>query len=170
MPASASLCSHPGAHCTLGLRQILPPACLVLRGRVLYTANYEVTTSSAIEYAFVATPDSPTESGWPAEEKIRRAQAMEAGGRRASLDQLVKSGAKMREPMPLATLESFMASKNVQLEKLGEPPLMLAEAIAARLYTGPLFVKYNGVLRGLDSTVPSCPTRSPFCGRLHSRR
>ena len=27
----------------------------------------------------------------------------------------------------------------------------LAEAVGARLYTGPLFVKYNAVLRGLDS-------------------
>mgnify|MGYP002630287628 CR=1 FL=1 len=59
----------------------------------------------------------------------------------------------MREPMLLATLEMLIAGKNLKLEELGEPPLMLAEAIAARLYTGPLFVKYNGVLRGLDSTV-----------------
>ena len=32
--------------------------------------------------------------------------------------------------------------------------MWLVEGIAARSYTGPMFVKYNGVLRGLDSPVP----------------
>ena len=59
----------------------------------------------------------------------------------------------MRQPMPIDVLESLTAEKNLKLEELGEPALMLAEAFAARLYTGPLFVKYNGVLRGLDSEV-----------------
>ena len=44
------------------------------RGRTLVTGNYEIETTSAIEYAFVATPDSPPEGGWPVEEKLRRAQ------------------------------------------------------------------------------------------------
>ena len=47
-----------------------------------------------------------------------------------------------------------------QLAEIEEPPLMLAEAMGARLYTGPLFVKYNAVLRGLDSEVLCrCPSR-----------
>ena len=37
---------------------------------------------------------------------------------------------------------------------LGEPELQDVEAFAARLYTGPLFVKYNAVLRGIKSDVP----------------
>ena len=30
---------------------------------------------------------------------------------------------------------------------------MIEEALGARMYTGPMFVKYNGVLRGLNSSV-----------------
>lgn len=37
---------------------------------------------------------------------------------------------------------------------MGEPVVIEMEATSARLYTGPLFVKYNGVLRGLNSEVP----------------
>jgi len=133
------------------------------RRRTIVTSNYEITTTSAIEYAFVATPDSPPEGGWPVEEKLRRAQAREEGERRTSLDQLIRSGAKMREPMPLAVLDELMLKKNVQLAEIEEPPLMLAEAMGARLYTGPLFVKYNAVLRGLDSEV-LCVT--PLCQQI----
>ena len=45
-----------------------------------------------------------------------------------------------------------MNEQNERLEKL-EPRLTIVEAFGARLYTGPLFVKYNAVLRGLDSDV-----------------
>jgi len=44
--------------------------------------------------------------------------------------------------------------KNARLALLSEPSLIDEEAIAARLYTGPLFVKYNSVLRGIKSDVP----------------
>ena len=134
-----------------------------VRRRTIVTSNYEITTTSAIEYAFVATPDSPPKGGWPVEEKLRRAQAREEGEQRASLDPLIRSGAKMREPMPLAVLDELMLKKNVQLAEIEEPPLMLAEAMGARLYTGPLFVKYNAVLRGLDSEV-LCVT--PLCQQI----
>ena len=135
------------------------------RRRTIVTSNYEIKTTSAIEYAFVATPDSPPKGGWPVEEKLRRAQqglrerlrqcclTREESERQADLDLLIKSGAKMREPMPLAVLDELMLKKNVQLAEIEEPPLMLAEAMGARLYTGPLFVKYNAVLRGLGSEV-----------------
>jgi hypothetical protein len=122
----------------------------------LNTSNYEIETSSAIEWAFVATPDKPPEGGWPIEKKLERAQKPVAAKleRSRSLTELVASGAQMRQPMPLDVLNSLMAEKNLKLEELGEPALMLAEMFASRLYTGPLFVKYNGVLRGLDSPVP----------------
>ena len=41
----------------------------------------------------------------------------------------------------------------MRLQAQGEPALTLEEAFGARLYTGPLYYKYNAVLRGLDSPV-----------------
>eukprot|EP00964_Phaeocystis_antarctica_P052885 scaffold30992_cov59-Phaeocystis_antarctica.AAC.1 len=64
------------------------------------------------------------------------------------------SGARPRVPTPLSVLEEALAEKNAQLEKISEPALALAEIIGARLYTGPMFFKYNNVLRGLESDVP----------------
>ena len=120
-------------------------------------------TSSATEWAFVATPDSPPEAGWPMEERLVRAQKAQAGEgeQRPSLTQLVKSGARLRQPMTLAELGRLISDKNLKLKQLGEPGLVLAEARAARLYTGPLFIKYNGVLRGLDSEVAPAPPHPP---------
>ena len=43
------------------------------------------------------------------------------------------------------------AQVNGKLRALGEPEMTLAEAMGLRLYTGPLFLKYNSVLRGLNS-------------------
>ena len=128
---------------------------LRVRRRTFVTGNYEITTCSAIEWAFVATPDEPPSGGWPGEARLRRAlQPTAAPEECESLEQLVKSGAKMRQPMPRAALEKKLEDVNLQLDEIKEPRLMLAEGVAARLYTGALFVKYNGVLRGLDSTVP----------------
>ena len=45
------------------------------------------------------------------------------------------------------------AQVNGKLRELGEPEMTLAEALGLRLYTGPLFVKYNSVLRELNSKV-----------------
>ena len=45
------------------------------------------------------------------------------------------------------------AQANRKLRALGEPEMTLEEAVGLRLYTGPLFVKYNSVLRGLNSKV-----------------
>ena len=42
----------------------------------------------------------------------------------------------------------------MRLSQMGEPAVVESEAIGVRLYTGPCFVKYNGVLRGLGSDVP----------------
>ena len=142
-------------------RSSLIVLCAVLR--TLYTSNYEIETSSAIEWAFVATPDKMPEGGWPIEKKLERAFVKPVAKlkRSGSEAALVASGAHMRQPMPLDVLNSLMADKNVKLEELGEPALMLAEMFASRLYTGPLFVKYNGVLRGLDSPVRASPPPIP---------
>ncbi|MGB2470210.1 MAG: hypothetical protein ACPIA5_05100, partial [Flavobacteriales bacterium] len=59
-----------------------------------------------------------------------------------------------RRPLSLNELGAKLETRNARLKVLGEPELQLVEAMAARLYTGPAFAKYNAVLRGLDSTAP----------------
>ena len=71
------------------------------------TSNYDLRTTSAVEWAFVATPDAPPDGGWPVEEKIRAALD---GGEGADLEAIRASGAQP-EPgiltyhayLPLAT-------------------------------------------------------------------
>ena len=60
--------------------------------------NYEITTTSAIEFAFVALPDTPPRWRLPREMKLVRAQqaAQEGGEMRASLRALLDSGAAPR--------------------------------------------------------------------------
>jgi hypothetical protein len=100
------------------------------------TGNYGVTTMSATEWGFVAEPESRPADAWPVEASLSGPDSH-----------------KRRSPMPLAELQLHVAERGLQLEKRNEPPLTFAEGIGARLYTGPLFVKYNAVLRGLDSDV-----------------
>jgi hypothetical protein len=115
------------------------------------TPNYDVTTTSAVEWRFVAEPDSAPSGGWPVEGRLEAAHDEERRtGRRNTL---LRSGAEKRRPMALADLQSLADARNARLTALHEPPITIAEALGARLYTGPLFVKYNGVLRGLDSEV-----------------
>ncbi|CAK0790401.1 unnamed protein product [Prorocentrum cordatum] len=47
-----------------------------------------------------------------------------------------------------------LAKKNKELREVGEKPLLLAEAVALCLYSGPLFEKYNAVCRG--GPLPEC--------------
>ena len=53
-----------------------------------------------------------------------------------------------------SALQRQLADVNRRLGELGEPHMIVEELWGARLYTGPLFVKYNGVLRGISSRVP----------------
>ena len=55
------------------------------------TGNYELRTTSAVEMAFVATPDAPPAGGWPVEEKIRAALGGNAG---ADYEAIRASGAQ----------------------------------------------------------------------------
>ena len=97
----------------------------------------QVTTTSAIEWAFVATPDRPPAAGWPAETRNTH----------------VGEGSIMRAPMDVHTLQARTDATNTRLALLGEPELALVESIGSRMYTGPCFAKYNSVLRGLKTDV-----------------
>ena len=55
------------------------------------TSNYDLRTTSAVEWAFVATPDALPDGGWPVEEKIRAALD---GGEGTDLEAIRRSGAQ----------------------------------------------------------------------------
>ena len=121
------------------------------------TKNYGVTTTSATEWAFVAEPESRTHDAWPVEAKLVLARKP-GGSTSARLGERIALVAherqkRRRAPMRIAELKWRVAERGVRLCDQGEPALTLEEAFGARLYTGPLYVKYNAVLRGLDSRV-----------------
>jgi hypothetical protein len=47
----------------------------------------------------------------------------------------------------LSAFEKSLARKNRELKAMGEPTLRMDEVISGRMYTGPVFHKYNLVLR-----------------------
>ena len=104
------------------------------------TGNYGLDTTSAIEWAFVVAPEAPPAPlvAWPAE-KINT--SIVEDGRQQSV---------MREPRPVSKLADAMEKVNTELHATDEPQLVWAETVAGCLYTGPVFFKYNAVLRGLD--------------------
>ncbi|KOO32003.1 hypothetical protein Ctob_011440 [Chrysochromulina tobinii] len=103
------------------------------------TSNYMMTTTPQIEWWFVAEPDRAVE--WPKEGNIK-----EDG----------TSHATRRRPLPLSELKHRLHEVNAQLAVLEEPELMLEEGLGARLYTGPMFVKYNDLLRGFGAALAGC--------------
>lgn len=80
--------------------------------------NYGVTTMPIVEWWFVVDPGRDV--AWPIEVE------------------LAKSPERRRKPMAWRDLDAAVARQNVRLHSLGQPPLMVEEAIGARLYTGPM--------------------------------
>ena len=101
------------------------------------TGNYNVVTTSEVEWKFVVEPETPLK--WPIEERLMGDESQKG---------------HMRKLLPTEILMKRMEGQNIKLAALGADELTWNEVVGARLYTGPLFVKYNGVLRGLDSPVP----------------
>ncbi len=56
-----------------------------------------------------------------------------------------------RQPKPIHALDVIVNDLGAALAKKKEPRLTLDEGVGARLYTGPLYVKYNTVLRGIGT-------------------
>ena len=110
------------------------------------TTNYGVATTSATEWKFVVEPMAPPEGGWPFETKNTEIED-DSGALRS-----IKRAALGRDE-----LLQRMQVRNEKLNEKGEPVLIEPELIAARAYTGPLFFKYNGVLRGLDTEKYNAP-------------
>ncbi len=97
------------------------------------SSNYRIATTSIVEWYFVFEPEDGLQilqlDEWPVES---RAQLSERRGR----------------PCPLADYQADLVVHNDRLKVAGAPQLVMAELAAARLYTGPMFLKYNSVLRG----------------------
>ena len=106
--------------------------------------NYGTTTTAHVEWRFVVSPtdEALRELGlteWPLESKLHSRPSKQR---------------YCRHPTPLSAFSEELTARNSQLTSLGHPPLLDEEVIGARLYTGPQFVKYNAVLRGLQSENP----------------
>lgn len=105
------------------------------------TGNYGTTTRSEIEWFFCTEPTEQSLQAlgiieWPREEKL-------IAGCQSHL---------CRKPLPLSTFSRQLALANEKLtvfhSHVGED-----EFLAGRLYTGPMFVKYNAILRGIVSPI-----------------
>ena len=105
------------------------------------TGNYGVRTSSQIEWHYVVNAEAtPAQFGlplWPAES-----------------DSMCCDRSRCRKREALDSVMARAAPRNEQLKAFNQPKVVLDEVISARLYTGPMFVKYNAVLRGLGSESP----------------
>ena len=103
--------------------------------------NYGTVTTSRFEFYFVVDPSSTRLKmlgidEWPVDVKLK------AAGRQCRKAESVRSFREAR------------ARIATELEEAGSAPLTVEEFFATRLYTGPMYMKYNGTLRGI---LPDSP-------------
>lgn len=139
----------------------------------LVAQNYNTETTSKTEFFFVTapTPESLQELGiseWPADQRLTRSQKE---GADEELNKDTLRGAMPRQathidefrpvrrlrgdnkadpepqPEPTLTPHQVLNLRNEKLRQLDQPPLRDEEFYAARLYTGPMYLKYNAALR-----------------------
>lgn len=100
---------------------------------VFEVGNYGTATTSRAEWLFVVHPDQGLDilqlDEWPGAEEARNRHDLP------------------RTAHPLSYFRSEWEAVDRRLVAAGEQPLSEPEFIALRLYTGPLFRKYNAVLR-----------------------
>ena len=110
---------------------------------VFVTGNYGVETTSKTEWLFTAvgtaTPEQAGLTRWPVESEAKLPDRDMCRSRRSVNDLLRGTERTKRDAL---------------LRAAGQPALVDEEVIAANLYTGPMFVKYNSVLRGLQAESP----------------
>ncbi len=97
-----------------------------------FAANYGVQTTSKIEWNFVIDPSEKKLAElnieeWPSESK---------------LDPNLR-----RKPLSLDSFEDDLAEVNDKLQRIGMPRMTLVELIALRIYSGPMGVKFNKMIR-----------------------
>merc|ERR1719350_2401272 len=97
------------------------------------TGNYGIKTTPRTEWEFIVTPDSEvTGKTWPSEQTL-----IAAGNTR-----------RCRTYTSLKSFEVHRIAINVKLETMQEELVTEEEVVGVRLYTGPMFEKYNAVNRG----------------------
>lgn len=116
-------------------------------GEPFTTGNYNVVTQSNIEWFYVTDPESGMQRFGDGNEQDGYVYPQE----QTSLEDNRRRTACGR---PLSHFMPELQERNARLAALGEPRVTEDELIGARMYTGPCFVKYNGVLRGVNSPVP----------------
>ena len=104
------------------------------------TGNYGVVTTSAAEYRFVADEDEQ-----------KSLKKLERGTWAVEAVEKLPDRSRCRKYRPPTDFCADFYKRNEQLAEVKQPELVWDEFIGGRLYTGPMFVKYNGVLRGLQS-------------------
>ena len=109
------------------------------------TSNYGMHTTSETEWWYVTDPHRGLRelqlTAWPSE-SLSEIDACHARGRVAPRGR------------PLADFLPALARVNGELEALSEPELLEEELIGGRLYTGPMYQKYNLVLRSAVDGAP----------------
>ena len=112
------------------------------------TTNYGVKTKPAYEYWFVV------DSIKGKEEIAKYEEGSGDWGGAYPVEELDKlPQRKQRFAVPLESFETSLAAINAQLRRALIKPLRLEELMCCRLYTGPMFMKFNVVMRGA-SAVP----------------
>ena len=116
--------------------------CAMADSKELFETPNGMTSKSCIEWEIVVDP-KPQPAGLSEVELYP-----ERSGLRESNPEWC------RKPMPLATLMEDMKNNcNMKLAKDGHSEVMKEELVGGRLYTGPMYAKYNAVLRS-KSKVP----------------
>lgn len=140
--------------------------------------NYYTHTTSEVEYWFVAdaSPKKLEElrregalevlniSDWPTEQRftsstLDTSQPSEVLGSRSA----------KRFPQSLSDFESDLNERNALLKEKSLEPIVEAELIGARLYTGPMYCKVRGAAPPLSAAPPSAVpalVAEPHCGVL----
>ena len=97
------------------------------------TRNYGITTTPKTEWFFVCSPSGgpgqadPSQHTWPREHN---------------------HDSNPRQATPLSDFDQKLEEKNTLLKAKQQEELIRDEMIGIRLYTGPMFEKYNLVNRG----------------------
>jgi len=114
--------------------------------RMFEVGNYGTRTASLVEWAFVAEPQALSST------RLRRllqsgefsmGDVAGAFPREVSID----SEAHRRKLLTIGSYSHARAECDTKLMKLGLAPVSDTEFVSARLYTGPMYLKYNAVLR-----------------------
>ena len=124
------------------------------------TTNYNTRTTSSIEYLFVA------DSTVALAQSSSGMSGMELDGVRLEsfpVERMDMDPALRRVPKPLDSFDHMLDRVNRQLDQQRETKMIRDELIGARLYTGPMYMKYNSVLRAGSGVPYIVKTNAELC-------